>query len=52
MKFHSVEIQTLCRGIWSERNEHHIDVEWLKDVKKELERGEGPDKTDIKKTKW
>ena len=47
----SVEAQTFWRGIWSERKKHHKDAEWLKDVKKELERDEGQDKIDITKDK-
>ena len=47
----SVEAQTFCRGIWSERKEDHQIAEWLKDVKKELERDEGQDKIDITKDK-
>ena len=45
----SVEAQTFWRGIWSERKEHRKDAEWLKDVKKELERDEGENKIDITK---
>ena len=40
----SVEAQTVSRGIYSERKEHHKDTEWLKNVKKELEQNEGQDK--------
>ena len=47
----SVEAQTFCRGIWSERKEDHQIAEWLKDVKKELERDEGQDKINITKDK-
>ena len=48
----SVEAQILWRrSIWSERKEHHKDAEWLKDIKKELERDEGQDKIDITKSK-
>ena len=39
-----VEAETVSRGIWSERKEHHKNTEWLKDVKKELEQDEGQDK--------
>ena len=46
-----MKAQTFWRGIWSERKEHHKDAEWLKDVKKELERDEGQDKIDITKDK-
>ena len=42
----SVEAQTFCWGIWSERKEHHKDTEWLKDVKKDLEQDKGQDKVD------
>ena len=45
----SVEAQTFWRGIWSERKEHRKYAEWLKDVKKELERDEGENKIDITK---
>ena len=47
----SVEVQTFCRGIWSERKEHHKDAEWFKDVKKELEQDESQNKIDITKDK-
>ena len=39
-----MEAQTFWRGIWSERKEHHKDVEWLKYVKKELQQDEAQDK--------
>ena len=47
----SVEAQTFWRGICSKRKEHHKDVEWLKDVKKELQQDEGQNKIDIRKDK-
>ena len=40
----SVGAKTFCRGIWSERKEHHKDAEWLKDVEKGLEQDEDLDK--------
>ena len=36
-------------GVVYRTNEHHKDVEWLKDVQKELEQDEGQDKIDITK---
>ena len=47
----SVEAQKFWRRIWSKRKEHHKDVEWLKDVKKELRQDEGQNKIDITKDK-
>ena len=47
----SVEAQIFWRGTWSERKEHRKGGEWLKGIKKELERDEGRDKIDITKEK-
>ena len=46
-----VETQAFWRGIWSGTKYHHSDVEWLKNVKKELEQDKGKDKIDITKGK-
>ena len=46
-----MDAQKFWRGIWSETKGHHKDVQWLKDVKKELDQDEYQDKIDMTKDK-